>query len=352
MVDLSGAPVRVTIACSGLDHVVRGYETHSRALFEVLERSVAVEVDLVKGSGADTPGRGTAPERALGCIRRDRAPLPHLARLVRRPSAAYEIEAMAFAAPLLRHLRRHRTDVVFIADKPTAVALHAARRLTGDRFRILFSNGGPYAGPFPYADFVQHLTVGARTTAESRGEPRERSVVLPYGFEFVPPVDRAAVPGLRDELGLPRDRAIVIAVGALDLHHKRHDHLAAALAALPEPRPYLVLLGQTTPETDALQQRLRVALGPDDFETRTVEPAAVGVHLAAADLFALASVVEGFGRRLRGGRRRRAAMCRSRLPRCPGGPRAVGVLHRHDRRPRDHRGTGERSLGRRAAPPG
>jgi glycosyltransferase involved in cell wall biosynthesis len=285
------APVRVTLACSGLDHVVRGYETIARDLFRALHDSSVVDLDLVKGSG---PTDGS--ERSLGCVRRDGAVLPRLARLVRRPSAAYEIEAVSFAAPLLRHLRRHRPNVLITSDKPTAIALHGARRITGGDFRILFSNGGPYDGPFPYADFVQHLTEGAHTTAEGLGEPRERSVVVPYGFDLPALVDRASAAALRPELGLPTDRVVVIAVGALDLHHKRHDHLAAAIARLPAPRPFLLLLGQPTPETDVLHARLRAALGSDGYAARTVAPGDVPRHLAAADVFALASLVEGFGR--------------------------------------------------------
>lgn len=282
--------MRVALACSGLDHVARGYETNTRDLRDALRGSTIVTATILKGSGPPA-----TDERAIGCLRRDRAGLPGLARVVRRPSAAYEVEALTFTAPLLRALRRARPHVVYLADKPTAIAVHALRRFAGGDYRILFSNGGPYAGPFPYADFVQHLTHDARATAEARGEPPDRSEVLPYGFAL-PPLAPRADPAARAALELPTERPVVIAVGALDLHHKRHDRLAAALARLPEPRPYFVVLGQPTPETDTLRARLEHALGPAGFAMRTVAPADVARHLAVADVFALASVVEGFGR--------------------------------------------------------
>jgi glycosyltransferase involved in cell wall biosynthesis len=134
--------------------------------------------------------------------------------------------------------------------------------------------------------------------ALAAGEPPARHTLLPLGVELEPELrlrsgdERSA---LREQLGLPRDRELLLSVAALNLWHKRLDYVVREVARM-EPRPHLVLLGQGEDETPALLQLAAELLGPDGFTARTVEPAEVSDHYRCADLFVLGSLYEASGR--------------------------------------------------------
>ncbi|MEA2458880.1 MAG: hypothetical protein QOC95_1852, partial [Thermoleophilaceae bacterium] len=72
-------PPRVLLACSGLDHAWRGFESFARDCFEELRDDPEVDIELVKGSGA--PARR---ERSVRCLTRDAVPIRAAARLSHR----------------------------------------------------------------------------------------------------------------------------------------------------------------------------------------------------------------------------------------------------------------------------
>ena len=120
---------------------------------------------------------------------------------------------------------------------------------------------------------------------------------IPYGFEFrsrATPLSTDQKAALRRSLDLPDNRSIVVAVGALDLGHKRYDHLIAEVARLGNDRPFLLCVGQESHESDAVRQLATEVLGVDGFAARTVPHKEVQDLCDAADVFALASLVEGF----------------------------------------------------------
>jgi glycosyltransferase involved in cell wall biosynthesis len=74
------------------------------------------------------------------------------------------------------------------------------------------------------------------------------------------------------------------------------DYLIEEMARLPEPRPYLQLLGamdENSAEIIALGRRL---LGQENFGAASVPYEQVSDYYRAADVFVLASLKEGFGR--------------------------------------------------------
>jgi len=89
----------------------------------------------------------------------------------------------------------------------------------------------------------------------------------------------------------------VISVAALN-RQKRIDHLIDAVAALPEPRPFLLLVGQHEAETPALLALAHAALGPEGHSVRTVPSHEVADLDRAADVFVLASLWEALPRAL------------------------------------------------------
>jgi len=74
------------------------------------------------------------------------------------------------------------------------------------------------------------------------------------------------------------------------------DYVIEEMARMPEPRPFLQLLGAidaASPEIFELGNRL---LGPANFSARSVPYEQVADYYRAADCFVLASLKEGFGR--------------------------------------------------------
>jgi glycosyltransferase involved in cell wall biosynthesis len=74
------------------------------------------------------------------------------------------------------------------------------------------------------------------------------------------------------------------------------DYVIDEVAALPEPRPFLQLLGAMDAGSAELLELGRSRLGADGFAAASVAPKAVTNFYRAADVFVLGSLAEGFGR--------------------------------------------------------
>ncbi len=287
-------PARVLLVCSGLDHAHRGFETFARECFEALRDEPSLELELIKGSGP----RGWR-ERSIPSVRRDSAVARGLGRAL--DARSFRIEAFAFGLTLQPLLARRRPDVVFLSEWDTARVLAASRSLLRQRFKLVLSNGTLAGEGFDHLDRVQDLTPAAHEYVLARGADPRRHVVLPLGFDIPPqlvwPSDEQRR-ALRARLGLPPDATIVVSVAALNRYHKRLDYLIEEIASLPEPRPFLLLVGQQEEETPGLRTLARERLGEDGHSIRTVAPPEVADHVRAADMFVLASTFEGLPRAL------------------------------------------------------
>jgi glycosyltransferase involved in cell wall biosynthesis len=285
---------RILIACSGLDHAHRGFETFARDCFEALRTSPEVEIELVKGSGPAAPGEHSIPE-----LRRDRPVALNIGRALRaRP---YRLEALSFGFALAARIRRRPPDVVFLSEWDTARVLSWMRAFTGARFKLLLSNGSMAWRGFDHLDCVQELTPAAYQYVMAHGGEPERHVMLPLGFGVEPTlavVSDEERQALRVRLGLPLDRKVLVSVAALNRAHKRLDYVVEEVASLPEPRPYLLLLGEPDEETAGIRDLADARLGNSGHGIRTVPPAEVADLCRAGDAFVLASLYEGLPRAL------------------------------------------------------
>jgi 1,2-diacylglycerol 3-alpha-glucosyltransferase len=284
----------VLLVCSGLEHARRGFESFARECFDALRHDPSIRIELVKGSGPSGLG-----ERSIPTLRRDRFIARALGRLLKvRP---FRIEALSFAFSLQPLLWARRPDVVFLSEWDTARGLSLMSSLTRQRLKMVLSNGTLAAEGFDHLDCVQDLTPAAREYVLARGADPHRHVVLPLGFDIEPdltPLAPAERDALRERLDLPRDRRIVVSVAAFNRYHKRLDYLIEEVASLPEPRPFLLLLGQPEEETEGLKSLAREALGDDNHSFRSVPAEQVAEHCRASDVFVLASVYEGLPRAL------------------------------------------------------
>jgi glycosyltransferase involved in cell wall biosynthesis len=241
-------------------------------------------------AGGDVPA---LPVRRLWNLPRDSRGAAWLGWLHGR--GGYYSEQVTFFASFLPHLVRGRPDVVYFADLNLGNLCWHWRRISGQKYRLLFYNGGLTTKPFTRADFVQQLTPQGLGEAVARGEEASRQIVLPHGVR-VPTELPARITGTnRAALRLPADRPVVLSVGLLDAETKRMDYLIHEIASLPQPRPFLCLLGAESPEADRIRALAMESLGADNVLVSTVPPERVSDYYRAADVFALASLREGFG---------------------------------------------------------
>jgi glycosyltransferase involved in cell wall biosynthesis len=284
----------VLLACAGLDHARRGFESFARECFEALRDEDGIELELVKGSGPAGDG-----ERAVRTLRRDHAVARAAGRLTGgRP---FRFEHAAFGLSLQRELRRRDPDVVYLSEWDTARVLAALRRPLWQRFRLVLCNGTPATANFGHLDVVQQLTPVALEASLARGADPARQVLLPLGFAIPPrfdPPTAAEKQALRRSFDLPPDRHIVLSVAALNRSEKRLDHLIEEIARLEGTRPFLLLLGEVEQETPGIRALASGRLGEDGHGIRTVSRADVEALLRAADTFVLASLGEVLPRAL------------------------------------------------------
>lgn len=284
--------VRVFFPCTGLGRQRRGYETFTRECVAALRDDPRLEITVFNGGGPFAE----AGERSVRNLPRDSVPAKLVGAIVRREP--YFVEQTSFFAGFLRRLVSGRPDVVYVADLNLGNACWHWRRVSRQRFRLLFYNGGATSEPFTRCDLVQQVSPEHYDAALARGERADHQVLLPHGVtvtaEFTPPsaAERAT---LRAELKLPPDRPVLLSAGLIDSSVKRTDYLIRELAALGEPRPFLLLAGAVCGDTQRVIEMARDALGDDGFGVRTFAPEQMRRVYRAVDVLALASLREGFG---------------------------------------------------------
>ncbi len=284
-------PVRVVLACSGLDHAHRGFESFARSCFLALGNQPEIEIELLKGTG--TAGHR---ERSMPALSRDSPLARVLGRLAGREP--FRVEQLAFALSLQPALLREAPDVVYFSEWHTGVGLALLRRLTRASYRLVLCNGTMAVEGFEHLDRVQELTPVALRLILERGANPARHTLLPLGVSMQPRLhlvgadDRIA---LRRRLGLPTDRPILLSVAALNRYHKRIDQLIEEVSRLPEPRPFLLLAGQAEAQTPELRSLAARRLAPDGHRFLTVPHSEIGDLYRASDAFVLCSLGESFG---------------------------------------------------------
>jgi 1,2-diacylglycerol 3-alpha-glucosyltransferase len=288
---MSTERTRVLFTCTGVGLFNRGIETYFREAFDALRAIPEIETRLLTGVGTNSGN-----ERPIPCLARTGCVAPLVGKFTGR--SAYAVEQWSSLPAVIVEIRRFRPHIVFTSEATLMFLLRRFRRRIGIPFRVLFSNGGPCHPPFDRHDFVHQVAPFYRDEAFATGEPQAKHLFVPYGInvpttEFPELEERKA---LRRSLGLPVDRPVVLSVGWVAREHKRMDYVIKEVASLPQPRPFLQLLGAMDDGSRGIVSLGRETLGPDHFGAASVSPAKVADYYRAADVFVLGSLVEGFGR--------------------------------------------------------
>ncbi|MEQ8822385.1 MAG: glycosyltransferase family 4 protein [Sumerlaeia bacterium] len=286
--------MKVLLSCTGVGIMTRGIETFARECFDGLHGMQGLNIKLVRGRG-----EGGEDEIRVRCIRRDNPVADRLAKLTGRNG--YVVEQLSSLPAIIKVIREFQPDVVFSSEANLLFQLYKRRAKIGVPYRTLFSNGGPTHPPFVRRDHVQQVAPFYLEEALEAGEPEAKHTLVPYGIKVpsgvLEPVGVEEKAALRKRLGLPGDRPVVLSVGWISTKsHKRPQYLIREMAKLGQPRPFLMMLGHLDEDSETVLAEARDLLGEENFLARSVPYEEVNDYYRCSDVFALASLSEGFGR--------------------------------------------------------
>jgi 1,2-diacylglycerol 3-alpha-glucosyltransferase len=280
---------RIYLPCSGLGRVKRGFEAFARECAEALGARSEIDLTVFGGGGDVREG-----EREVWNLSRRGMAARTIGRVLDRDP--YFVEQLSFFAGFLPALIAQPPDVIYFADLNLGNACWHWRRWMGHRYRLVFYNGGPTTQPFTRCDLVQQVSPEHLHSALTRGERADRQLLLPHALT----IEKPYRPPTREErattrlsLGLPLDAKVVISVGALNASHKRMHYVIDEVATMASA-PHLLLLGSAGEETPAIRERAANRL-PRRCTMLTLPREQVLQAYRAADVFVLASLIEGFG---------------------------------------------------------
>ncbi len=293
--------INIFIICSTLGYVYRGLESFTQECFDALSKVSFLDITLFKGAGSSFDKNIT-----LWKLKQDQSMTFQINKIIKMATNKGYLEPaeeLSFFFSLLPHIYLTKPDVIYFSEYGLGSLLWHWRRWTGQNYKLLYSNGAPTRGEalkkLKYRfDYIQQITSILFQEALNAGIPAKKQSLVPYGLhissKFLMPTisERKA---LRQKLKLPKERPIILSVGAIR-KYKKMDYVIHELALLPEPRPYLLLLGQQNEESAEIYELANKMLGSDHFQIRTVEFDEISNYYEAADAFVLAALNESFGR--------------------------------------------------------
>ncbi|MGC8751872.1 glycosyltransferase [Hydrotalea sp.] len=282
----------VFLVCTGVGHVRRGYESFTEECFAALKDSQHFQLYLLKGGGVKEKQCFRVP-----CIQRNSFLGKKLSKVFR--TEAYAIEQFSFWLAMWPLLFWYRPKVIYYSDFKLGTWLWQLRRFIKFRYQLLFSNGAPNGPPFTRMDHVQQLLPLYVEQACLAGTAIERQTLLPYAITIQEEKIKAILEnkiGVREQLGLPLDKKIIISVGALNKYHKRMDYVVREFYKLKRSDFFLVLLGQFDAESNEIIKLADELLPGNNFIIKQVNSKQVLEYLCVADYFILASLSEGLPR--------------------------------------------------------
>jgi 1,2-diacylglycerol 3-alpha-glucosyltransferase len=289
---MSDKNIRVLMLCSGVGRENRGIETFFADAFAGLRNTSGLDITLGIGGGSLRSG-----QERIGSVSRFSTLSKTIGRLIGRDG--YTVEQMTSIPSVLAKIQRVKPHLVFTSEANLAMRLWPLRGITRVPYRLMYSNGAPMRGRFLWADYIHQLTPTYRDLAIADGDDPSRHILVPYGFsipEAAPDRSIECRQAARQLLGLPKDRHIVLTVGWIARRHKRMDYVFDEIAQLPEPRPLLAMIGAMDESSAEVVAEGRAKLGEGGVVARSVPPSDVPTWYAAADVFVLGSLAEGFGR--------------------------------------------------------
>jgi 1,2-diacylglycerol 3-alpha-glucosyltransferase len=281
---------KVVFACSGLGYINRGLENFTETLFHKIKDLDAFETRLLRGRLHDYNSEQTEIQHLPRHSRLNRL----LSKVIRRHP--FEIQNISFALGTIPFLIRTKPDVIYTGEPVVYLWLKRIRKIFGLSFKmILFTGGQTIPAAFDSNDLVHHVTDALVSHADYLKIPKSNQFLIPHFIDvdkFSRPNDKSTY---KKQLNLPKDKKVILSVGAIDATVKRMEYVIDEVSALPSSDYHLVILGEFEEETPLILQRAKEKLIHKNYIIATIRPHKVVEYFHAADIFVLASLKEGFG---------------------------------------------------------
>ncbi len=284
--------MKVAIACTGLDHIYRGFESFSAELYNSLEAND--NIYLLKGSGVSKRNVYVLPTLKRTSQVYKLFPFNKLSDYYR-----YRHECLSFGYSLLPYLLQRKYDLIHFSDWILGDFLLDIRRNFKLNFKLLLSNGAPYEATYCNRfDAVQQIALSHYEEAISLGVPPEKMFLVPYGFDrqrLIKP-QHFNQEEFRRQYCIPTNAFVILSLAALNYTHKRIDWLIKEVSLLDPENFYLVMAGQREAETLELENLARQLLPKKNYQLLTLPYNQIPALLWSSNLMVLCSMYEGFGR--------------------------------------------------------
>lgn len=271
---------------------ISGSEGHLRQLLTTLDRSRITPVLLMLSDGSDPRERAYADALRAAAVRVDRLPLgPHVDPvLILRLWSWFRRERQDIVHTHLVHADLHAGIAARLARVPVLVST----KHNDDRFRLRWPIRRMERALATRTNYTITISDALRSfhLELSAADPSQVTTIR-YGYD--PPVtDEGNPAAVRQELGIPPEAPVILAVGRL-VDQKGHDVLVRALPLVtaPTPEPWLVIADEG--DRRALLTRLARDLGINHRVRLVGERDDVGRLMRAATVLAHPSRWEGFG---------------------------------------------------------
>ena len=271
---------------------MRGYESFTRECFEALRDSDSFELFLLKGGGVDADH-----EFVIKNLPRKSKIAKMVSRLFK--TEPYLIEQLTFCIGMLPKLFFIKPAVIYYSDFTLGAYLWNIKKILNLKVKLLFSNGAPNGPPYSRMDHIQQLLPVYFKEASENGVADSKQTLIPYAIRIDREYAAKAITeksAVRTRLDLPKDRKIIVSVGAINSHHKRMDYVVSEFSTLPAEGFYLLIIGQFAEHSAEIISLAERILNNGSYRFIQLEPDAVRDYLIASDYFILASLHEGLPR--------------------------------------------------------
>ncbi|HEX8514892.1 MAG TPA: glycosyltransferase family 4 protein [Bacteroidia bacterium] len=286
-------PKKIAILCSGLDNVMRGYETHCRTLFDCLkdESIPDTEFILFKREGSRKHN-----EVVLKVPYRSDFLCQFLAKY--RGDLLYW-EYLFFGLRFILHciLFRKKFETISAIEPMVSKTLFKFRKLLPGKPRIVFTHGvwNHPSDNINNADVFHEVSIenyNAMNSYIKENKLNKKVVLIPHFLkDEMPSLHYKAE--LRIKFGIKTSN-VILSVGAINTVHKRMDYLINEVSLLSKDWTLVVCGSARGQEGDSVLNMGKEKMG-DRFVHLFVPRNEISSIYAIADLFVLASTQEGFG---------------------------------------------------------